>query len=300
MSADNKSTHWSLTINNPTTDDHADIADARSRGWFVEGQKEQADSTGTVHLQLMLKTPHIRFGAVKKVFKRAHIEPARNPAALKQYVHKEETRVEELDASGDMYPSMAKFSILVLQRYLEDPWNDKDGLDCNYLTADLAIMFLSDKHGYPSYTKLGPDDWLKMLDDATSYLVANGYYVERYAVNPQFRSSWKKFAPAMLCRALQEWNSQIQAEIETRNAKTEPPSPVPAVHPPPPPPPPPPVRLPSADPSPAVEHNHAVCPPQVHPPPPPPPPPPQPCSDPIRHASGWSCSCRSHLPSYGL
>lgn len=209
---DNKSTYWSLTINNPTADDREAIATARSRGWQVEGQVEKADTTGMPHLQLRLRTPHIRFGAVKKVFRRAHIEAARNPAALKNYVHKEETRVEELDAGGDMYPSMARFTILVLQEYLAAPWDDKDGLHCDALErGEIAYYQFYDPHA-PNPRERGvimcPEEWLDMLDHATAKLVLKGYHVERYAVNPQFRSSWKKFAPQMLGRALAEWISE--------------------------------------------------------------------------------------------
>lgn len=89
-----RSTCWSLTCNLQTvsraTVDHC-IESARSLGWGVEGQLERG-AEGTLHYQLMVKTPQVRFSAVKKVFPTAHIEPARNREALEQYVHKEETR----------------------------------------------------------------------------------------------------------------------------------------------------------------------------------------------------------------
>lgn len=259
---DNKSTNWSITINNPTADDREDIATARSRGWMVEGQVERADTTGTLHLQLHLRTPHIRFGAVKKVFKRAHIEAARNPAALKNYVHKDETRVEELDAGGDMYPSMSRFCILILQQYCSAYWNDKDGLNCDALErGEIAYYRFYDPDGATPRERgviLNPDDWLEMLDDATAKLVLKGFHVERYAVNPQFRSSWKKFAPQMLGRALAEWIAESSNAAAAAAAIEE-------QH----------VRIATLLNSPAEEHNHAVCSsPQVstqaegHPPPP--------------------------------
>ena len=87
MSSTSRSNIWSLTINNPTADDEECIQLARQKGWKVEGQKE-VGKEGTPHYQLMLKTPQVRFSAVKKLFPRAHIEIARNATALAQYVTK--------------------------------------------------------------------------------------------------------------------------------------------------------------------------------------------------------------------
>jgi hypothetical protein len=92
-----RSIYWSVTINNPNEGDEEAIANARQRGWIVEGQKE---CVGTPHYQLCVNTrTQQRFTALKKAFPRGHIEAARNPKALKQYVHKEETRVAELPNS---------------------------------------------------------------------------------------------------------------------------------------------------------------------------------------------------------
>lgn len=68
---------------------------ARSKGWGVQGQIE-VGAQGTEHYQLMVKTPQERFSALKKVFPTAHIEIARNPAALAEYVDKDETCKEKL------------------------------------------------------------------------------------------------------------------------------------------------------------------------------------------------------------
>jgi len=178
--SDNKSTAWSLTINNPTADDIAQLDEARAKGWRVEGQVEKGDS-GTYHLQLLLRTPHIRFGAVKKVFTRAHIEPARNVKALEQYVHKEDTREAELPERSQFYPTMARFQLLLLRQFVARLFDDKDGLDCNDLERGVIRW-------YRSYDDpmLKPEQWLDLLDQGTRQLVAKGYHVEHYAVNPAF------------------------------------------------------------------------------------------------------------------
>lgn len=93
-----RATAWSVTMNMksiPKERCEEYIGNARQLGWNIEGQIEKGDE-GTEHYQLLLRTPQVRFAAVKKCFPTAHIEVARNIAALKNYVHKEETRVEEV------------------------------------------------------------------------------------------------------------------------------------------------------------------------------------------------------------
>ena len=102
-----RATCWSVTINNPIAADEENIALARQKGWKVEGQLEKGKG-GDSHYQLSVKTPQVRFSQVKAQFPRAHIEVARNPTALQQYVVKEETRVAAIPTSQEMYPSQQR------------------------------------------------------------------------------------------------------------------------------------------------------------------------------------------------
>jgi len=93
-----RGTAWSITLNMKNVSRERCeqmIKDARLSNWGVQGQIE-VGKEGTQHYQLLLKTPQVRFSAVKKVFPTAHIEKARNVKALEQYVHKDEGRVEEM------------------------------------------------------------------------------------------------------------------------------------------------------------------------------------------------------------
>lgn len=113
VSNGHRGTAWSVTCNLKTIAREsvdACIDAARTLGWGVEGQLEQGEQ-GTQHFQLMVKTPQVRFSAVKKVFPTAHIELARNRKALEQYVHKEDTRIESLksvEVSFLTYPMVRK------------------------------------------------------------------------------------------------------------------------------------------------------------------------------------------------
>jgi len=176
-----RSTCWSLTIANPTVKQEEEIALARQQGWEVVGQLEEGEG-GLVHYQLMLKTPQVRFSAVKKMFSTAHIEVARNPKALALYVEKKETRVGTLQSQQNKYPSLSKFWILV--------WDYVSAK--NYLHCDNDAWWTKES---------GKRDALMILDEAVEDMIDLGYMVEGIACNPSTRSAWKKYHFAILRRS---------------------------------------------------------------------------------------------------
>jgi len=203
----NRASCWSVTLNNPTEADEECIALARQRGWKVEGQKERGES-GTVHYQLMVRTPQVRFSAMKKVFPRGHIEYARNPSALSSYVRKEMTRIADLPVASDRYPSLAKFWDLVIDQL--DSWNY-----INY-----GYIWEPRFERPPFWWKEAPTKYhrepLHALDDVTAVLIEKGYYVESMACNPQVRMAWRKFHGAIAYRHYEDKDRQ------TDNASAEP------------------------------------------------------------------------------
>lgn len=187
-----RATCWSVTINNPTEADNECLHLANQQGWKVIGQAEVGLKDGTPHYQLMLKTPQVRFAAVKKMFPRAHIEVARQPAALQRYVTKEATRVGDLPAQSDKYPSLSKYWTLVLQE-LND--GSKDGLDQDELDHS-RVTFVK-----PENTTLFKKKPLYFLDQATRQLIRKGYHVEGIGANPNTRSQWNLFASDLILRS---------------------------------------------------------------------------------------------------
>ena len=171
-----RASSWSVTINNPVPSDEENINTARQKGWKVEGQKEVGDN-GTPHYQLLVKTPQVRFSAVKLQFPRAHIEIARNVAALETYVHKEETRVGQLQTQSEFYPSMSKTYTM---------WYD-------WINS-------SPKYSKGQWSNLTPEGFLEAFDSFASDSICEGYYIESMAVNPQVRSAIKKFGFSILVR----------------------------------------------------------------------------------------------------
>lgn len=117
----------------------------------------------------------MRFSAVKKQFPRAHIEVARNVAALEQYVHKDETREGQLVTASELYPSLQSMWDMFSQ-WLDDRYESSTG-------------YLTNRH-CAGDEKL----WLSDFDKFICHAITQGYVVESMAVNPQVRSCVKNYA----------------------------------------------------------------------------------------------------------
>lgn len=166
---------WSITINNPTDSDEEGISQARQRGWKVDGQLEKGEN-GTLHYQLICRTPQVRFSQVKKAFPRAHIEAAKNPAALDQYVRKEDTRVASMPQSSDAYPSLSKLWDLVYDHIADDIEGPAEEAPAKYFTT-------------------------KAFDEVIGYLIAEGYHVETMGMNPAIRGAFTRWGPRLMERS---------------------------------------------------------------------------------------------------
>lgn len=175
---------WSITINNPV---EADYKLDLPAGWVLEGQLEKGDQ-GTVHYQGMLKTPQVRFSAVKRIFGRAHIEIARNVAGLRKYVHKEESRVAVVETNRSEIPTLWDY-----QKTIANRWDQKE------FARRLKFNDWIENGKGPA-----PDSGevaLAYVDDLVRVDIENGVRgVEFIAINPMWRSSWKKFYRSIIKR----------------------------------------------------------------------------------------------------
>lgn len=164
---------WSITINNPTSED----VKCEMPGWKLSGQYEEGEE-GTKHFQGMLTTPQVRFSAVKRVYPRAHIEVARNKKALAAYTTKEDTRVATYDTTG--VPTIFEY-----QRKVSEQWDDAEFKKCQAMFPNKA------------------DDEVAMiyLDSICSIMINEGASgLEFIAINPMWRSSWKRFYRSIITR----------------------------------------------------------------------------------------------------
>jgi len=192
-----RATAWSVTCNlksvsRSTVDSCIDAA--RSLGWGVEGQLEVGEE-GTEHYQLLLKTPQVRFAAVKKVFPTAHIEAARNVKALEQYVHKEETRKEE------MKPIECTFATFPIVRRKFFAWLHDEGMD----------QYCMDH-----------DERLEVWDRFIGISIREGMEVDLIGMNPQNRGCvakyWKFYiAREVALRQTQDRSQENQTDTQEVN-----------------------------------------------------------------------------------
>lgn len=132
-----KASNWSITINNPTAEDYAEIEALKVQPWVKkwEGQLEEGED-GTPHIQARLHTERCRFGRVKTALSRAHIEAARNSLALTNYVHKPETRIAELPTVASRFMNIQQFYPILAA------WTvDKIAEDYHESAEDVRIVF---------------------------------------------------------------------------------------------------------------------------------------------------------------
>jgi hypothetical protein len=170
-----RATCWSITINNPTEDDLYPTLPAK---WVQQGQIEMG-AEGTQHFQGMLTTPQVRFSAVKKVFPRAHIEVARNKQALSAYVQKEETRLESVPNRSSNIPTLFDYQHTIAKRF------------------DMVVFM----EQCETEDKVPSDHVLDYIDALVAEDIVKGVCgIEYIAINPMWRSAWKKFWRAMVQR----------------------------------------------------------------------------------------------------
>lgn len=225
-----RSTAWSITINNPTQSDLDSWTNASSLPWVIEakGQVEEGEE-GTPHIQGFLKTQQVRFSQVKRAFPRAHIEVARNPAALANYVVKQETRVQELHQTQVATPRLIQTSLTdkVLEKLLhknnpctftrdaQKTWKRSvgdwpDGLeptDRQDRQTDWTTWLITRNK---EYLKANAE---QIVDEVVEHLIESGYMmVEFIMANNQVRTAYKKYLPSICIRNARQDHQEIDQE----------------------------------------------------------------------------------------
>jgi len=199
MTSADRATCWSITQQVKSTEEGKLFMEQQiPPGWKLKGQVEEAPTTGQLHLQLMLKTPQVRFSAVKRQFPKAHIEQAIDAHALALYVQKNETRVMAVQQTEA--PTIWQFSEMVVNRvdiaemiYYIKQWRA--------LEMD-AIVYWDDAT---------PEEMLRYVDILVGRFVHEGIRgAEFMGINPMFRSAWKTYGKSMTMRMLDRMNNTGQ------------------------------------------------------------------------------------------
>lgn len=242
MNTNNKSSCWSITINNPTQEDHEVWKNLTQHAWVreVRGQVEQGQE-GTPHIQGMLLTQHIRFSQVKKALPRAHIEAARSQVALTKYVQKEDTRLQALPTQKQVTKVATNQDLqnTLLELVLDHLYIKHKGLVVGYLVyqATLAGTRLQYKitkqvqNEEPSAVSmlLDNEDYIQhkadmFIDMGVNKLIREGYYgIETVMCNNQVRNGVKRYLTSILIRDAtnRSQNSQDHQESQTPDVQTQ-------------------------------------------------------------------------------
>lgn len=201
MTSADRATCWSITQQIESTEEGNLFMEQQvPPGWRLTGQVEEAPTTGKLHLQLMLKTPQVRFSAVKSQFPKAHIEIARDRRALAKYVQKTETRVMAVEQTET--PTLWQFSEMVANRV------DIDEL-VEYLRTwrttpegSGVTIYWDDATG---------EEMLKYIDILVGRYVHEGIRGSEYmGINPMFRSAWKTYGRSLIMRKIDRMNNPGQ------------------------------------------------------------------------------------------
>lgn len=178
---------WSITINNPSSQEIEDWKNATALHWVVEakGQLEMG-TEGTLHIQGYLKTQPVRFSQVKKAFPRAHIEVAKNPTALAQYVSKAETRVAPLEQTNNVVtPQRIQTS---LTEYIIEEVLTRKGEPLQYSLNKKT--WSSEVIDIENFYSADPDSRIKLIEKNEQYLEANSETIIDKVVNKLIREGF--------------------------------------------------------------------------------------------------------------
>lgn len=199
MTSADRATCWSITQQVQSTEEGKLFMEQMvPPGWHLTGQVEVAPTTGQLHLQLMLRTPQVRFSAVKKQFPKAHIEQARDRRALATYVQKDETRVMAMEQPET--PTIWQFSEMVANR-----------VDI----AELVEHVRAFRSAPPTETLYWDDaageEILRYIDILVGRFVHEGVRGAEYmGVNPMFRSAWKTYGRSLILRKIDRMDNPGQ------------------------------------------------------------------------------------------
>lgn len=151
-----------------TTETLDSLVQAMPNDWALEGQIEQGtDSQDKLHAQLYLRTPQCRGTRIAKFFPNCYIDEARNPFALKNYVHKQETRVAEFKTVENRSPQ----------------WS---------VVCDKFFDWMVAERPHAIYEK-SDEDRYKLWDEFIGLSIREGMRVDIIGVNPQYRSCISRY-----------------------------------------------------------------------------------------------------------
>jgi len=176
-----KTTRWMLVhwlTDGRTREGFDQLVQNMPTDWEIEGQIEQGvSSDDRQHCQMFLKTPQTRGTRIAKFFPNTTIDEARNQHALKNYVHKEDTRIAEFKTVENRSPQ----------------W---------HVVRDRFYEWYVDQHADQLTMRVDDEEKLRYWDHFIGISLEEGMSVDIIGVNPQYRSCIMKYWNYMIRRTL--------------------------------------------------------------------------------------------------
>lgn len=188
---DNKNKHFSLTaFQEPAftmlqNDPLPDWIDMKAGGL------EKCPTTGKIHYQGMIRTKYpVRMSKVINYYKGSHVEVARNPGALINYVLKSETAITEksIQENPDLRDNVFSYDILNCLRRMSEIYVEN--------IIPLALELLNKKEHF-IYLQLMENYGYSYI--ANQLIIDNDKYAYIYS-NPRMKTYWSEHAPAHIAR----------------------------------------------------------------------------------------------------
>lgn len=192
---DMKTGKWCITMwltDGRTLDTLNELVALMPQNWRLEGQIEQGHSTDDkLHAQLFLITEQTRGTKVAKYFPHCYIDEAKNPFALKNYVHKEDTRVAEFKTIENRSPQ----------------W---------FQVCDKMFDWYIQEYSEELFFGIDDDEKLRRWDRFIGISLEEGMRVDIIGVNPQYRSCilryWTNYMRLAIRRQTDRQTKKLSAE----------------------------------------------------------------------------------------
>lgn len=176
-----KASKWCITYwltEGRTEETLKELVKNMPENWAMEGQIEQGHcKDDKLHAQLFLKTENTRASRIRKYFPNCYINKAENPFALKNYVHKTDTRVAEFMTVENRSPQWS----VVRDKFFD--WIIENEPFYGHIKDDM------DERVSPR---------LELWDKFINLSVAEGMSIELIGVNPQYRSAVRRYWSGMI------------------------------------------------------------------------------------------------------
>lgn len=190
-----KTNKWCITYwltEGRTQDDLNAMTQNMPSNWKLEGQIEQGhDIDDKLHAQLMLHTEQTRGTKIAKYFPSCFIDEAKNPFALKKYVHKQDTRVAEFKTVENRSPQ----------------WR---------VVRDKFFDWLLHREEFPATIETEYDKY-RLWDEFIGQSLEEGMEVDLIGVNPQYRCCINKYWKNGINMAIK----RQQTPVDKKTDKTE-------------------------------------------------------------------------------